>query len=352
MEAVTIVFLFLPLLLILWLANLAVVEREKSDRGGALAVVAYVLLVLYWGGFFFAGVILTILGWSLTGMTLPTEMVRTYEQMGVDPIVIEGVFTRLPQVGLSLALPALGGVALLLPFVRRGVARIVPIDASNPVHAVALSYTMLVVLNLWFTLAIGLDALAEMLAAAPQQDATALAGALWVQAIMFMIMAFVGVGWLARRDLGAVLRRLGLERPTGRHLLLGVSLGVAMVLLLLPLDFIGGVFDQNVERLTEQLVGPLTQSLFGVLTLGLAAGLGEEMLLRGALQPRFGLLFTSLIFALLHSNYGLSASTLIVFVVALALGWARMRHNTSTAIIAHATYNIVIGLASYLTLWP
>ena len=352
MEAITIIFLFLPLLLILWLANLAERAREKGERGGGLSLVTYALLAIYWAGFFFAGLMLMLVGWSLTRMAGPTDLMRGYEQMGVDPAVIEGVLARLPQMGLSLAAPAVGGIVLALPFARRGLARIVPIDANSPVHAVALSYTMLVVLNLWFTLAIGLDALSEMLAAAPQQDAAALAGTLWVQAIMFMIMAFIGVGWLARRDWRAVLQRLGLARPTGRELLLGVGLGVGLMLLLLPLDFVGGLFDENVEQLTEQLVGPLTQSLFGVLTLGLAAGLGEEMLLRGALQPRFGLVLTALTFALLHSNYGLSASTALVFVLGLILGWVRIRHNTTTAIIVHATYNMSIGLAAYLSLWP
>ena len=68
----------------------------------------------------------------------------------------------------------------------------------------------------------------------------------------------------------------------------------------------GWGLDEDVQRLTEVLIGPLLGSIPGILTLGLAAGIGEETLFRGALQPRFGLLITSLLFALLHSQYGIT----------------------------------------------
>jgi membrane protease YdiL (CAAX protease family) len=84
--------------------------------------------------------------------------------------------------------------------------------------------------------------------------------------------------------------------------------------------------------------------------LGLAAALGEETVFRGALQPRFGLVFTSILFALLHSQYGLSFSTIAVFVIGLVLGVLRLRANTTTAMITHAVYNMSLGLITYLGL--
>jgi hypothetical protein len=96
------------------------------------------------------------------------------------------------------------------------------------------------------------------------------------------------------------------------------------------------------------MIGPLTQSGFGILTLGLAAALGEETVFRGAMQPRFGLLLTSILFALLHSTYGLTLSTLLVFIVGLVLGLLRLRYNTTTAMITHAVYNISLGVIAYL----
>ena len=102
------------------------------------------------------------------------------------------------------------------------------------------------------------------------------------------------------------------------------------------------------ERLSDALVGPLVASIPGILTLGLAAGIGEETLFRGALQPRFGLLFTSLLFAILHSQYGITFSTLAVFIVGLFLGLLRIRFNTTTCVMTHAAYNITLGMIWFL----
>ncbi len=66
------------------------------------------------------------------------------------------------------------------------------------------------------------------------------------------------------------------------------------------------------------------------------------------MQPRFGLIFTTLLFALLHSTYGVSIATLIVFGVGLVLGLLRMRYNTTTAMVAHAVYNMTLGLIAML----
>jgi membrane protease YdiL (CAAX protease family) len=108
--------------------------------------------------------------------------------------------------------------------------------------------------------------------------------------------------------------------------------------------------NPDVERLTEQMLGPMLTSLPGVLTLGLAAALGEESIFRGALQPRFGLVLTAILFALLHSNYGITLSTVLVFGVGLVLGVLRLRYNTTTSMFSHAIYNITLGMITYLGL--
>ena len=96
------------------------------------------------------------------------------------------------------------------------------------------------------------------------------------------------------------------------------------------------------------MIGPLFESPLGILSLGLAAAIGEEALFRGAAQPRLGLLLTAALFALLHSNYGISLSTGIVFGLGLLLGWLRIRYNTTTAIITHALYNSTLGALAFL----
>jgi len=263
----------------------------------------------------------------------------------------------LPLLALGIWLPSLFGLVLLLPPVRRVLARWMPIDAESPVHAVALSLSMLILINLMVTLGVGLDTLIGVLAEADGVDgaggAAAIAG-LWAQQILMALAAAVGVGWLTRRSWAGALRRLGVVMPSGQDWAVGVGAGLLLVPAVIGLEYVaslaGVVADPDVERLTEQLLGPLFRSPFGILTLGVAAALGEEPLFRGAAQPRFGLVTTAALFALVHSNYGITLSTAVVFLLGLALGLIRMRRNTSAAMLTHAVYNISLGLLAYFSI--
>ncbi|MBK6432580.1 MAG: CPBP family intramembrane metalloprotease [Anaerolineae bacterium] len=56
------------------------------------------------------------------------------------------------------------------------------------------------------------------------------------------------------------------------------------------------------------------------------------MIFRGALQPRFGLILTSFLFAVIHVQYGLSPAVVQVFVLGLVLGIIRQRGNLTMSI--------------------
>jgi membrane protease YdiL (CAAX protease family) len=250
-------------------------------------------------------------------------------------------------------LPSVLGLLLLLKPVRRLAARFTELDPDNPVHAVALSLTMLPLIALGFTLGIGLDTLAAQLAVQSEQtgsDPFSLA-ALWAQAVMFLLTALIGVGWLSRRSWAESLARLGLVRPTGSQVLLGIGAALLMVPAAMALEALFNAFGltvgQDVESLSELLMGPLFATPFGIISVGLAAALGEEPLFRGAMQPRFGLVLSSLVFAVVHSQYGISLATIIVLALGLALGIIRLRTNTTTAIITHAVYNSTLGALAY-----
>ncbi len=357
MDVISIVALFLPLLLILWLANVADGQREKGQPGGAFTVAAYFVLGLLWTFLFFVGILLSLFGVLLRAQA---SLQSTIDAMGnfggLKPEAARELLLRLPMLGMAFWLPALVGLVLLLPPVRRLIARFIGIDARSTVHAVALSYTMLVIVNLWATVAFGLGNLADLAENGPATDPGSVLRLTWVQELAFVLMALVGVGFLARRDLRQSLRRLAIVRPTWRQVLVGTMIGIALAVILIPLDYLmkmtGIGWNQDVERLGEQFIGPLTHSLVGVVTLGVAAALGEESLFRGALHPRFGLILTAVLFALLHSNYGITASTAIVLGIGLVLGLVRQRANTTTSMFVHAFYNMSIGLLTLLNLWP
>jgi membrane protease YdiL (CAAX protease family) len=91
-------------------------------------------------------------------------------------------------------------------------------------------------------------------------------------------------------------------------------------------------------------------SPLGALAVGIAAGVSEETLFRGALQPRFGILVTSLLFAITHVQYAFTPATLVILVIGISLGWVRRRWGLPAAIVLHALYNMVNILLS--SLWP
>jgi membrane protease YdiL (CAAX protease family) len=340
-ETLSLLTMFVPLFFIVWLANVAEARRRRQEPYEGLALVVYVFMVVLYGVGVLIGVLLQF--GAMVAALDPT----IFEELGQD-----APFASLPLLALGLWLPSLFGIILLLPAVRRRFARFTPLDPESPVHAIALSLSMLVLINLIMTLGIGLGNLADILATTEATESNTLI-TLWMQQILTALLALVGVGWLTRRNWGETVARLALTLPSGREWLIGLGTGLGMVPVVLLIEALASAMgltpDADVERLTEQLLGSLFTTPLGILTIGLSAGLGEETLFRGALLPRFGLLLTSILFALVHSNYGITLSTLVVLLLGLLLGWLRLRYSTSTAMITHAVYNMTLGLLAFLS---
>lgn len=342
-EILGVIVQFLPVILILLIANLAERLREQEQPYMPLAVLAYVSLGLIYG-------VLALLG--LGALFVPAGL-------QAQPDLQEQMNTLVPVqswgwLSWGILVPSLVGLVLLLKPVRRWLSGFSSLRDDNPVHAVSASMTMFIPIYLAFTLGIGLNNLATQIATQVEETGRqpVTVGLLWVQTALFVLIALVGVGWLTRRSFKASLARLGVVRPTTREVLIAVAVALALVPTVMLMEAgasaIGLGADADVESLTEQLIGPLFQTPLGILSIGLAAGIGEEILFRGAMQPRFSLVLTALLFALLHSNYGITLSTLIVFVLGMILGMIRSRYNTSAAMITHAVYNSTLALLASL----
>lgn len=172
-------------------------------------------------------------------------------------------------------------------------------------------------------------------------------GGLVGQLIGMVVFAFAAVGLWVGRDLNAAFRRLGLERMTPAHW------GVAVVGLVAVIGVNAGMEwieqhqfhalwlrDQEMVRL---IAGEL--SLAAALVLGVSAGIGEEVLVRGALQPRMGLFWASMLFAAGHVQYTWFG-ILTIAMLGMTLGLIRTRANTTTAIVVHALYDIYAALGA------
>lgn len=254
---------------------------------------------------------------------------------------------RAPIFGWLAVAAGTAGLLLLTPPVRRLLARVVPIDPDRAVHVVALHYAVyLTAMSL--SVAVFMPALdvADLESLTEGAQAGGL-GLLWAQALGFVLVAFLGVGLFVVRDGRAAVARLGLAATFDwRWWVGGTLVALASSLLVDGLwSTYGSESLEQVERLSEALFRPyLEAGLLGALTIGLSAGIGEEILFRGAVQPRFGVVLTSLLFAVIHTQYTISMALLQVFIVGLALGLTRRHANTTTAIGVHATYNLVLAL--------
>ncbi len=347
---------FLPFLLVTWLANLADAAPAGSSRRARLARLTYLLVALFYTLLLAIGLTFWVAGqFSVSADRL--RLLQTDVSAPLDPQLLTRIIATLPRIGAGLASSAFLGLLLLLPRVRRGIARLLPLDPERTVHGLALAFTGLVIVNMAVVLSIGLGTLTDLALARSDEMATALQRpglilGLWMQQLVTALWALIGVGWWLRRSLGAAFMRLGIVWPSPLEMLAGVGGGLTA---LVVTGVLGGLasglgigLDPDVQSLNDVLIGPLFTSLPGILTIGLAAALGEETLFRGALQPRFGLWITTLLFAVTHSNYGLSLSTLFVFGAGLIFALLRARFNTTTAMIGHATYNTSLGLLALL----
>lgn len=172
-----------------------------------------------------------------------------------------------------------------------------------------------------------------------------------VNLALMVVLAFLGVGLVVRRTWTQATERLALRIPTFDDVLWGVGTAFACLVLIFvfsaTLTFIFSPEAlQEQGAASDQIARALGNSLFIVFLAAFSAAVGEEILFRGALQPVFGLIPTTLFFALLHSQYAFTPGSAAILVVGGAFGVLKQRQSTTAAIIAHFTYNFVLlGLA-------
>jgi membrane protease YdiL (CAAX protease family) len=89
----------------------------------------------------------------------------------------------------------------------------------------------------------------------------------------------------------------------------------------------------------------------GAVAGAVSAGVGEEIIWRGLVQPRYGLPAAALGFTALHAfQYG-PDGLVAVLVAGVALGLVRHWANTTVAAVVHAGYDLWLLLAVVVG-WP
>jgi membrane protease YdiL (CAAX protease family) len=306
------------------LANVAAASPQSDLTRLLYAILA--VLDLFALGMALLFLSLTLLPWL---NELDSGLSTSYTQSFVGPLL-----------GASL-----WGLLVLWPAWRQWLARFTSLNPNSPVHTLALTLAGFLVANTTITLNQGgIEALAETADAAS-------VGSLLLTGVALVAAAILGVGTWTRRSWQDVWARLGL-RPLQRTDLLVILrwtpiLILAEGLISLLLTLTNPEQLALLEEVNNAFLGDL-DSLPEWLILGLASGIGEEILFRGAIQPAFGLIPTAALFAVMHTQYGFSPLMLFIFLLGLILGLIRQRYSTTSAILVHFTYNFVLGLLALL----
>lgn len=351
-ESAVTVITYLPLFLIVILANLADRRRMAGGQGKAATRVAYALHILFFGSIALIGALLHVMGfrlWIDEGLTHFVFSILAGDPAD-DPSEIIPFLLRLKAVGMALWVPALAAILCLLPPVRKQLSKVIPIDARSSVHAIAISLGFLVATRPALMHAIGPEALSS-LTEVSDSDVASIVSSLLAERLSIALLTLVGVGWLTRRKWPHVLERLGLVMPRPAGIATGIGAGLLLVGITLILPSIAeatGLWDMGLdEQIGEGRYEAFFQSIPAMLSVALVFGIGEEALFRGALQRRFGFFLTCLVFVAFREPFGFSIYALESVAAGLILGLLRMRFNTSTSAIAHSCYYIVLGLTEH-----
>jgi membrane protease YdiL (CAAX protease family) len=128
----------------------------------------------------------------------------------------------------------------------------------------------------------------------------------------------------------------------------GITFGLAISVPSMVVVFFVPLFSPLRRQLLD-LVSRLDLDALNPLWISLSAGIGEELLFRGALQPILGIWWASFIFTLAHFRSGqfhsINWQKLIyaasVFIAGLFLGYVFLEIGLVAAMVAHAVVDVV-----------
>lgn len=235
---------------------------------------------------------------------------------------------------------------------RRYLSRYIPIDPESFLHASGLAVVLSVTLILIIPVTVTGEPpfLSEIILNSALSDPELFSGTVGpdIYGLIWMTVgSFVAAGLFLKRDIRGVLKRTGLERPTAKELLMALTVGVVFVLLFTGLDdvitAIWNFLGWNVTDTDkfEFLLSPYL-TVPGIIAASLSAGFGEEIAVRGVLQPRYGIILSAMFFAALHAFQYNWDGIIAVFIAGILFGLLRMRYNTTFCAVSHSTYDLIL----------
>ncbi len=165
-----------------------------------------------------------------------------------------------------------------------------------------------------------------------------------------VITSLCGVGILVKRNWREAITRLGWLKPSWTH----VAIGLGLVLFSFCYDLVWAYYTHgsadadmaskisSYNSNTFSASDNFSASVILALATAIFAGVGEETLMRGVLQPAIGIFPAALLHGLMHAQF--TYAPVLIIQIALwstAMGIVRRFTNTTTTIIGHAGFNLV-----------
>mgnify|MGYP001222996077 CR=1 FL=1 len=320
-----------------------------------LALLAYVgdqhRLVRYSATLWLLGILFCLFSVTLMLTLAPVASLSS------DPDSLDRSLESLPVATICIALlVSLGaGLISLVGFSRwfRGtLARVLPFDPDSHIHTIGLVCVLaMIVMPLVPLLVTGnapfLNADLQALLGIGTEEPGSSVKLDTYSLIWTIIGSFFLVGLWIKRDIPGTLERLGLVRPTARQVLIGIASGILLVGIFWVFDdLLVALFTAAGITVTDEtLVNNLFIASFtplAAVVASISAGLGEELAIRGVIQPRFGIILSALVFASLHAYQYAWDGVIGVLLVSLCFGVLRKYTNTSTSAISHGVYDLVL----------
>ena len=277
------------------------------------------------------GILILIVLLVLLGGVASVEFPELMSSSGINAI----------NYGYGTIITAFISFLIFIKAVRIWISKLIPIDPENWLHGTALVFAILLV-GISLTTAISVNVVEFSKSSGIDSSGVIM------QDVLFVLVSIFGVGWLTRRKLKDSLERLGIVKPSMKDIGWAVVYTAMLFLIVMIVGLISLMFNPSSAILDAE--GDPTVEILGTITIAtallfaLGAGVGEEILFRGAMQPRFGIIFTSIIFAAMHIQYLDFVSMGTLFLISVVLGYERKMVNTTAAIITHFLYDLVLLL--------
>ena len=245
--------------------------------------------------------------------------------------------TRVPLLDRSAfagLVTATAGLALLtVPRARRAMLKPLGLNPGSAVHvitAIAVVVTLVTSAILFIELQSGPD---ETIYFHPFDSLVSL--------LSDAALALAGIGFLLTRGLRAARERLDLRPLRLRQFAVALALAGGFLVIVGVMERAESVWLPSLhareDRFDYEFVG--VPPMIGAALLSLAAGVGEELVFRGALQPRLGIVLTAAVFAAVHVQYQIPG-LLMIFVIGLGLGLIKRYSSTTFTVCVHVFYDM------------